>query len=435
MKLITKISAALLALGLVGSASADNVVYLTGSSAFRGNVYNVLSSGAGPGAGGVFDSAPQIATRKGTSASGANYMLFHGNIGGTATYINCVWSGSEAGIASACNTSLPNQDRDGNTIPLAGSPAQWLKADGTVAYTIDTLNTSPTAGELEASSHGADLAQADTSQAVSLTPYVAATSTALKDYGKQGVVTFTWVKNKNTTPAADWTALSNITLPQVHRLLEQGFQPAAFFTGSSANTNLVYLVGRNKGSGTRANTLVDHNYGTTTKPVQQFSIGGGVNPGDTTTGLVLQYENNNGYESGGGVAAALGIDGSCQQADPYSSVLIGVQNPYWLAVGYLGIGDATKNGLTVANNWLTLDGVLESNGAIIEGKYYFWGYEHLFGKAGISGYQDQVGNLIQNAVIYSLNATAPVEANHDGGIGLQYMHCNKASDVAFPTRN
>jgi hypothetical protein len=28
-----------------------------------------------------------------------------------------------------------------------------------------------------------------------------------------------------------------------------------------------------------------------------------------------------------------------------------------------------------------------------------------------------------------------VLANHDGAIGLQYMHCDKASDVAFPARN
>lgn len=427
MKLITKITAAMLVLGVVASASADNVVYLTGSTAFRSTVYTSLASGAGPGAGGVFDSAPTYVSRKG-SGSSASYMLFHGNIGGTPTYIDCVWSGSEAGIASACNVPIQNTDRNGNTYPLAGSPAVWLKADGTVTGN-DT--GAPAAGELETTSHGADLAQADTSQAVSLTPKVTATSTDLKDYGKQGVVTFTWCKNVNTSPTADWTDLSNITLPQVHRLLSQGFQPVGFFTGNSSETNInVYLVGRNKGSGTRANTLVDHNYGPTTKTVQQFSIGGGVWPSDTTTPgtLLLQYENNDGYESGSGVAAALGIDGSCGQTDPFTSAA------HWLAVGYLGTGDATKSGLTVANNWLKLDGVLESNGAIMEGQYYFWGYEHLFGKYGISGYQDTVGQLIQNAVIYNANATAPVPANHDGAIGLNYMHCTKTSDVAFPTR-
>jgi hypothetical protein len=429
MNMKSKITMALLALGVISSASAQNVVYLTGSSAFRSTVYNALHSSAGPGAGGVFDAAPTEVEFGGSGASGANYMLFFGKIGGTDTYIDCVWSGSEAGIASVCNVPLLNQDRDGNTIPLAGSPATWLKADGSITMNGWTASA-PTSGQLESSSHQADLAQADTSQAVSLTPRVINTTTDLKDYGKQGVVTFTWVKNVNTTPTAAWNSLLNITLPQVHSELALGSLPVAFFSGNVSQTNTqVYLVGRNKGSGTRANTLVDHNYGPTTKDVQQFSIGGGVNPGDPTTGLVLQYEAKNGYESGGGVAAALGIDGSCQQVDPFTG------KTGWVAIGYLGCGDAVKSGLTVANNWLTLDGVQESNGAIIEGQYYFWGYEHLFGKHNISGYQDTVGNLIENAVIYNVNVTAPVLANHDGAIGLQYMHCDKASDVAFPARN
>lgn len=430
MKINSKFCLALLAASVAASASADNVVYLTGSSAFRSTVYNALNSSAGTNAGGVFDTGPDgVATFGGSSASGANYMLFHGTIAGTATFVDCVWSGSEAGIASACGVSLQNQDRTGANIPLSGSPATWLKADGTITYG-PWSSSNPTAGQLEASSHQADLSQADTSQAVSLTPFVANTSTALKDYGKQGVVTFTWVKNVNSTPLTDWSTLSNITLPQVYNLLSKGYQPVAYFTGNVSQTNTtVYLVGRNKGSGTRANTLVDHSYGPTTKTVQQFSIGGGVQPGDMTTGLNLQYENNNGYESGGGVAAALGIDGSCQQQDIFTG------KPYWVAVGYLGCGDAVKSGLTVANNWLTLDGVLESNGAIIEGQYYFWGYEHLFGRSNISGYQDQVGNLVQKAVTYNLNATAPVLTAHDSGIGLSYMHCSKSSDVTFPVRN
>lgn len=433
MNIKSKIAMALLAVGIASSASADNVVYLTGSTAFRSTVYNALHSGAGTNAGGVFDTAPAEVEFGGPGASSANYMLFHGNINGTPTYIDCVWSGSEAGIASACNVALQNQDRNGDPIPLAGSPAQWLVADGSITMNgWQGAGVNPTAGQLEDpnSPHGADLAQADTSQAVSLTPRVPNTSTDLKDYGKQGVVTFTWAKNVNTTPTAAWSSLVNLTLPQIQNELSQGYQPVAFFSGDVSQTNTqVYLVGRNKGSGTRANTLVDHNYGPTTKNVQQFSIGGGVQPGDPTTGLVLQYENNNGYESGGGVAAALGIDGSCQQQDPFTL------KTGWVAIGYLGCGDAVKSGLTVANNWLTLDGVMESNGAIIEGQYYFWGYEHLFGRHNISGYQDAVGNLIENAVIYNANVTAPVLANHDGAIGLQFMHCTKASDVAFPARN
>ncbi len=428
MKITSKITLALLALGLVSSASADNVVYLTGSTAFRGVVFNTLSDNSG-GAGSVFDAGTMTrATRGSANPASANYMLFHGTIGGTATYIDCVWSGSEAGIASASDVTLQNTDRNGNPIPLAGSPAQWLVPSSTTVSMTDS-SANPTTSELEPTTHGADLAQADTSQAVSLTPYVAGTSTALKDYGQEGVVTFTWAKNYNTAPNPAWTRLTNITMAQAN--VQLGYpQLAAFFTGNPADTNRVYTIGRNKGSGTRANTLSYSGYGTTTS-VQQFSIGYGVQPGETqNTTLLLQSEGNNGYESGGGVAKALGIDGSCNQADPLLPGTTG-----WIAIGYLGVGDALTAPLTTAN-FLTESGVMESDGAIEEGQYAFWGHEHLFGKAGISGYQDTVGSLLFSAVQAQLTSSGAGAnpAAHSSGIALSYMHCDKATDVSYPVR-
>lgn len=416
MKVKAAFTTALIALGFISQASADNVVYLTGSTAFRATVYNALHT---PGT--VFDGAVTEA-EFGSSQSGANYMLFHGNINGTPTYIDCAWSGSEAGIASASNVTI---DNDGT--PLAGSPETWLKADGSIAMS-GLLGSAPTAGQLEASSHGADLAQADTSQAVSLTPRVANTSTDLKDYGVQGIVAFTWTKNVNTSPTAEWTSLTNISIPQINGLISQGFQATAFFTGIATQTNnYAYLVGRNKGSGTRANELADSGYGTT-RSVQQFSIGGGVSTVADGT-LTLAYEGNNGYESGGGVATALGINGSCGQTDPFFATHTG-----WYAVGFLGISDALSHGLTTGN-WLTADGVLESDGAIEEGQYAFWGHEHLFGKHNISGFQDTVGAKLFTGVQTALGTSGSVPSAHSPGIALQYMHCDKSSDVAFPARN
>ncbi len=421
MKPNCKISAAIIALGVVVQTSADNVVYLTGSTAFRGTVYNALHA---PGA--VFDSGATITEAEfGPSQSGANYMLFHGNINGTPTYVNCAWSGSEAGIASAANTTIQNTDNNGNPIPLAGSPATWLKADGSIPMT-GLQGSAPTSAQLEASSHGADLAQADTSQAVSLTPRVPNTATDLKDYGTEGIVTFTWAKNINTTPSAAWSSLKNITVEQAYVLLGNP-QPASFFTGNAADGNeTVYVVGRNKGSGTRANALSDTGYGTT-RQVQQFSVGGGIET-PATGALSLAYEADNGYESGGGVATALGIDGSCLQTDPFNG------NTGWIAVGYLGVSDALSHGLTTAN-WLTLDGVMESDGAIEQGQYSFWGHEHLYGRNGISGYQDTVGQKIF-AGVQSILSTAGSDPNaHSPGISLNYMQCTKSSDVAYPIHN
>jgi hypothetical protein len=363
-------------------------------------------------------------------------MVFHGNISGNPVYLDCAWSGSEAGIASACNTTLKNVDRDGNQINLNGSPETWIDV---TKVTLDgsVISTNPASSLLETNSngtlatHGGDLAQADTSQAVSWTPAVANTPTALSDYGVEGEVAFTWVKNVNSSPSTEWSSVSNVTIPQMNVLLGTGRQPTAFFTGNASQTNqYAYLVGRNKGSGTRANELADTGYGTT-KSITQYSIGEGVELAATGT-LLLDYENNNGYESGGGVATALGINGSCSQTDPFATSHTG-----WYAIGYLGCSDGISHGLAVSPNWLACDGVLESNGSIEEGQYAMWGHEHLYGKNGISGIQNTVGQALFNGVVNSLNTLAlgSVPGNHDAGIALQYMHADKSSDVAFPTRN
>ncbi len=99
----------LLGIGLASSASAVNFVYVTGSTAFRSAAFNGLTNS--------FDSVPQIATRDGSAASGnnANWMLFHGNVGGVETWVDCHWSGSEDGIA-------------GVAVP-GSNPTYFLKTD------------------------------------------------------------------------------------------------------------------------------------------------------------------------------------------------------------------------------------------------------------------------------------------------------------------
>src|SRR5262249_48648132 len=137
----------LLGLGLVSSASAVNFVYITGSTAFRSQAFNGITNS--------FDSVPQIATRDGSALSGnnANWMLFHGNVSGVETWVNCHWSGSEDGIAG---TAAPGPN-----------PTFYLKTDGSVSYTIST--GVPASGETNASPTAPDLAFADNSQVVSLT--------------------------------------------------------------------------------------------------------------------------------------------------------------------------------------------------------------------------------------------------------------------------
>src|ERR1051326_5435666 len=130
MKMNKLAIAAALALGVVAEVRAVNFVYIVGSTAFRSQAFAGITNS--------FDAIPQIATRDGSAASGnnANWMLFHGNIGGVETWVDCHWSGSEDGIAA---TAQPGSN-----------PTYFLKTDGTVSYTISSgkpgtteTNTSP----------------------------------------------------------------------------------------------------------------------------------------------------------------------------------------------------------------------------------------------------------------------------------------------------
>jgi len=415
-------TSAWLALGIASQAGAANVAYLTGSTAFRGNTYTVLSTATNVG--GCFDGTPDIASYGGSAANKGNYMLFHGNVKGVETYVDCFWSGSEAGIAAVAGVTVQN-DTFGN---LPGAPATFLKADGTVPYGIGTTN--PPAGYLQGSTTQPDLTMADTSTAVSLTK-----NANLVDVGGGpiGIVTFTWVKNYQSAPnqVGSWTNLVNVTHPQLQIGLG-GAQIAAFYTGKAGDTNqFVYVVGRNKGSGTRVNALADAAYGITT-PVDQFSIGGLPYGTAAANPSTLAEVTDNGYESGGDVSKALSLDGSTTTADP-----INTGNTGYIAIGYLGTSDANANNLTfppAGNTWLTLNGVLESDGAIEQGQYSMWGHEHLYGKSGVtSGAAYNFGVLLAHQIPASLGGSSP--SAHSSGINVSYMQCDKGvgSDTAVPS--
>ena len=461
MKNITKITAALAALGLVTQAMAtDPVVYLTGSSAFRSTVFNALSDNTHGYPNAVFEAGTVTYGTWGNSSAGsATYMVFHGTLAtnGEACYVDCAWSGSEAGIASASDTTLENADRNGNPLTLNGSPETWvdyttatLASGGNVQSGNPGANGSPANGaQLEAGSHGADLTQADTSQAVSWTPFVANTSTALVPYGSEGAVTFTISRNVNPAPDQSWSDCTNVTIPQLYELASGGVAPAWFFTGNPNDKDAVYLVGRNLGSGTRMNFLSGTTFGPH-NPVQQYSIGWGCgDPGDpaqTPTTLWLTNEDNNGYESGGSLAKALADTGdsdsagSCQQADPFGNAPAGY---HWFALGYVSPADATSTGnnggqstplYPNTNYWVTVDGVFSDNQNIENGALWFWGHENLYGKESNSGIQDYAGRALEKAVIgqMGLSSYGVSPGGHDPGIPYSLMNVTKAGDTSFP---
>jgi hypothetical protein len=408
MKFNKLVTTALLGLGLVSQAGAanPNQVFVTGSTAFRSQAFLGIRA--------LFDGGnPQQAFRGGSSTTGNNaqYMLFHGSIGTVETYVTCFWSGSEAGIASVAQ---PNTHQ-----------VFYLKTDGTVSFT--TNSSPPTSGETNSFATNSDITFADTSQSVSLT-----TTPGLVPLGTNGgiigIVPFVWAKNDNqSSQSNEWVHITNIDDAQARQMLA-GPNPAALLTGNVSDTNMnVYCVGRNNGSGTRVNTLAASRYGIKVN-VDQFNIGGFPHSNGTSLGLAENADPNDGYDGGGDVEKALGSPaagnaGSCNQTDPFTS------GHGWIAVGYLGMGDATTL-LGDGGVWLTYNGVPENNQTVEEGQYNFWGHEWVYGRVGISGFPSTFGGNLANAVGGLIGGSNP--ANSDTGIQLRFMHADKPSDTGDP---
>jgi hypothetical protein len=418
---INKITYGLIAAGMVSSASAAishptvtlggntyTEVFLTGSSAARANIFNAINtahSGAAQpnGSGGVFDAAPTLVPA--TAGTGTSTYDAYGTINGVRYCLCLSFSGSEAGIAAvehlgtgisnpvAANTLHGNPDYSDAVIPNTPDVSYLSPVDGTTKFT-----------------HAANLATADTSQAVSLTP-----SPALDDFGCVGAVTFVWVKGKNSAPDAAYNNLVNVTDPQMNVLLN-AFQPANFLTGKVADSSDYALVcGRNRASGTHQNTMLDtqhgvnnasdqwvpsdcfYSNGTTPAGVPHGQLQNGATEGPTATLTALGGVTeifNDGFESGGGVAKALECDeAGSQNIISQGSTLV---NSPLILIGYLGISDAAGVVATQPNAVLTLNGNPLNDGNVINGAYSFWGHEHLYGEVGAK--TDAVDAAIAKAI-------------------------------------
>ena len=416
---VSLITAGLMAVGLVSSASAQVVVHITGSSAYRANINNILSGAVNNGgANYVFDEATVTPTGTAFSTS-ASQLVFHGHIGGTANPvdIDTGFTGSEAGIAAISSTAgtrisnpIPSDTADDGVTSIANTPNSGAALPGTPLASY--LNDSTGTGTLITGV--SDIAMADTSINVSLTK--SANVTDANAGAPVGIVQFKWMKGFNSSPDSSWNDVTGVTLPQVNVLLGGGEQFASFLTGNSADTDAVVIVGRNKGSGTRVNMLADQNYGIT-KNVNQYGVGNftynasGVLTAPTGTTISGSSQvaaiGNDGYDSGSGVKASLNLDGNGSK---------------YVVIGYIGLADAA--GVTHQNN-LTLNGVAYSDAAIESGQYTYYGHEHMYVSAAASA----TAQAVASKLVTALKAS---EVGGISGIPTTSMKADRSGDTGYP---
>jgi hypothetical protein len=334
------------------TAQAQVDVYLTGSTAFRANAYRSIRA--------LFTGHGTLTSQNPADpASGANQVTWSGtltNFGAQTVTIRASYSGSVAGIQALAQNTSQN-------------------------YLV-----SATPGDTNLVSHQADLAFSDVFQSTTVF-----TTPALND-SQVGVLPFVYVKSQ-VTPAT----VTNVTIQQLQSFFANGALPLSYFTGdTNDDASLIYLVGRDSGSGTRLSAEKDALF----------------------VGSPLLYQTNGtctwiispGYSSGSGIAGNL--KSTCGSA-----------------IGYLGLSDAVT--VNSGNNVIRYNGYLPFNGSINtpdfkpvrEGLYSYWCYEHLYERttapANVNTYRNALAVEIDNDVATSTSAvqtsTMRVSRNADGG--------------------
>ncbi|MCX6960609.1 MAG: hypothetical protein NTW91_10115 [Verrucomicrobia bacterium] len=360
----------------IATASAQETIYITGSTAFRSAANGALLSLYG---------ANLAATDKATTtdATAGNLLFTNCPVGGSTVHIAVAWSGSDAGMqtvaAGANNKRLPFYDL-AKIQALGGSFPKLSLAGGSMSTWAINANTSLAKGTI---------GFADTFQGASVFNAGKAPDGAIYNpltFTTIGVCPFNFVASREF-PYTD------ITTTTACDLMERGNTTMNLFSGNGSDTNQkIWFMGRNPDSGTRITTLMVAKYGAQT-PVLQFTptVGSGTitalarSASGNINGIIIAA-GNNGESSGGTlcnyttnrfsptVTVPLGFSrGASNYAITYAgaSDVKNVQSKGAVALTYNGVKGRLYDPATATTS---LD---EGYTNIITGRYPFWCYEHI----------------------------------------------------------
>lgn len=376
MKHTKSILIAAMAALAIASASAQETIYITGSTAFRSAANGALLSLYG---------ANLAATDKATTtdASAGNLLFTNCSVGGSTVHIVVAWSGSDAGmqtVAAGTNSKrLPFYDL-AKIQALGGSYPKTSLAGGSMSTLATNANTSLAKGTIGFADTFQGASVFNAGKAPDGATYNTLTFTPI------GVVPFNFVASKGF-PYTD------ITTSIACDLMERGWSTMNLFSGNGSDTNQkIWFMGRNPDSGTRITTLMVAKYGAQT-PVLQFTptVGSGTitalarSAAGTINGISIAA-GNNGESSGGTlcnyttnsfsptVTVPLGFSrGASNYAITYAgaSDVKNVQSKGAVALTFNGVKGRLYDPATATT---TLD---EGYTNIITGRYPFWCYEHI----------------------------------------------------------
>jgi hypothetical protein len=274
------IAIAALTLALGSSGFAQTAVYVTGATAFRQATLNTIRK--------IFsDTAQYKIVHNGGSGNynGSTYAVIQGtfsNVPGTTT-IYTSFNGSVEGIRALATTN----NNPEYLLSTALTNATNFISKGVIGDGVSGIS-SPRAA------NASDFAFSDVAKAS--TPFSSANLAPTTP--QVGVVTFSMVANKGSTN------LDNLNTQNFRALLGQGFVPRKMINGNTNDQGVVYVMGRNDGSGTRTTYAAETGYGITSL-MQQYIMGRSTNGTISAIYLVPQGGTNNalnGTTNTGGLA-------------------------------------------------------------------------------------------------------------------------------------
>ncbi len=406
MKITKTMGAAALGLGLAVAAQAQNPIYITGSTAFRGQIFQALQTELG------------LTVQQG-GTSGKNSFTFTGTI----------TDAKSLGFPAAA--TLPANNPVTVYASFSGS------AEGVQTILNNVVNNYLNVGTSSAGSFthaGADFAFSDVAQ--NSTPYpttkfatlpeIQTAADAARHNGIPGtgvgVAPFTYAVNPDGATAG----INNITTRNFQNLFYNGYADLSYFVNTAPDATFVVAVGRYNLSGTRITAILDDDYSIINKDtLDQYALSPngtstpGLNNGDSATPTGNQWVevSDSGYFSGGNVGAALANSAG---AGP--------------AIGYIAWADAqSKFGTTgaVPIKWNGQNpgslGAWNITG-LENGSYTFWSYERLYENPADKGtvydsYGQALALGLQYEIVHASPQSADIEAN------MKVYRSNDGADI------
>jgi hypothetical protein len=424
---------ALLSLAMVSYASADQSFYITGATAFRtAAIKSIISSYSATG---LVAGYRKVDASTATLQNADKHVIkgTFGSLPGITT-IYTFFNGSVEGIKALAL----DEDLDF----LAGTVTTSAVTQATAVGGTDLGSGGTTLAAK------ADLAFSDVFK--SSTPYGSAS--LFPSEAKVGVIAFTWVANNG----AD-AGLTNVTTQSARAILTSGFSKQSQFsgvkadsdnsTGTPASNKLVFLTGRNDGSGTRTTFLAEVGY-PIALPIKQYkptiSSGAVTNLTYWPAGLGAEastiWENdidgNGGYASGGNLVTALKAttpSGTVSVSDSDGSIVIPAATRSISMIGYQSTSDAASsisggartlsyNGFPVTYTGSALSATTRA--ALVNGQYTMWGYEQLYSKTAIDTAATSGVSVLYTTIKTGCNASNL----SNSGIPLSEMLVSRTQD-------